>query len=101
PKQAPPTFLLQLGTLLGQRARHAAGRYVYNEQEYSMELDAQKTNSSRERLLPIRGKVRNLHTGNETHFKLWLEDASDAIVPVRIEFQARSFLKLSFEAVTA
>jgi hypothetical protein len=32
---------------------------------------------------------------------LWLEDASESIVPVRIEFQPRSFLRLTFEAISA
>ena len=49
----------------------------------------------------VRGKIRNLHTGHESLFRVWLEDASDSIVPVRIEFQPRSFLRLTFEAVPA
>jgi hypothetical protein len=97
----PPTFLLQLATLLRQRARRAAGRYVYNEQEYSLELDAPQAGRAREPLLAVRGKIRNLRTGVETSFKLWLESSSDSIVPVRFEVQPRSFLRLTFEAVPA
>ena len=100
PKQAPPTFLLLLATLLKQRSRRAVGRYVYNEQEYQMELDAPQAGRNRERLLPVRGKIRNLRTGYETLFRLWLEEASDSIVPVRFEVQPRSFLRLTFESVT-
>jgi hypothetical protein len=99
PNQAPPTFLFQLATLLKQRARHAEGRYVYNEQEYLLELEAVQTSRDRERLLPVRGMVRNLSTGHEVLFRLWLEDEADSIVPVRIEFQPRSFLRLTFDAV--
>lgn len=98
PNQAPPTFLFQMATLLKQRARRAAGRYIYNEQEYLLELEAQ---TSRERLLPVRGMIRNLRTAHETPFRLWLEDAADSIVPVRIEFQPRAFLRLTFEALPA
>ena len=98
PNQTPPTFLLQLATLLKQRSRRAVGRYVYNEQEYVLELDVPPGRKS-ERLLPVRGKIRNLRTGYETPFRVWLEDASDSIVPVRIEFQPRSFLRLTFEAL--
>jgi hypothetical protein len=96
PNQAPPTFLFQLAALLKQRSRRAVGRYVYNEQEYLLELDAQ---TSRDHLLPFRGKIRNLRTGYETLFRLWLEEASGSIVPVRFEVQPRSFLRLTFEAV--
>lgn len=47
--------------------------------------------------MTVRGKIRNLGTGRETVFRLWLEDDS-SIVPVRFEFQPRSFLRLTFEA---
>ena len=99
PQEAPPTFLLQIASLFKQRAKRASGRYVYNEQEYLLELEAQAP--ARDRLLPFRGKIRNLRTGYETKFKVWLEDGSESIVPLRIEFQPRSFLKLTFEAVQA
>ncbi len=99
PNQVPPTFLLLLATLLKQRARRTAGRYVYNEQEYLLELDTQQP--GRDRLLPIHGKIRNLRTNYDTVFRIWLEEGSDSVVPVRIEFQARSYLRLTFEAVPA
>jgi len=97
PDQAPPTFLCQLATLLRSRSRSAAGKFVYGEQEYLLKLEAQQL--SRERLLPVRGKVRNLRTGYETPFRLWLGEDTASFVPVRFEFQPRSFLKLTFEAV--
>lgn len=96
PNQAPPTFLLQLVTLLNKRIRTATGRYVYSEQEYLLTLERQQPGRSRERLVAVRGKIRNLCTSRETSFRLWLEDSS--IVPVRFEFQPRSFLRLTFEA---
>ncbi len=101
PDQTPPTFLFQLATLLKQRSRRAVGRYVYNEQEYLLELEAPPTGGDRERLLLVRGKIRNLRTGYQALFRLWLEGGSDSIVPVRIEYQARSFLRLTFEALPA
>jgi hypothetical protein len=96
PNQAPPTFLYQLVTLLGRRSHSATGRYVYSEQEYLLTLERRQPSGDRERL--VRGKIRNLRTGRETSFRLWLEDDS-SIVPVRFEFQPRSFLRLTFEAV--
>ncbi|MCL5743487.1 MAG: hypothetical protein M1541_06095 [Acidobacteria bacterium] len=98
--QAPPTFLYQLVTLLRKRTHSAAGRYVYSEQEYRLTLERRQPSGDRERLVTIRGKIRNLRTGRETAFRLWLEDDS-SIVPVRFEFQPRSFLRLTFEAVRA
>lgn len=97
PNQTPPTFLLQLVTLLNKRTRTATGRYVYSEQEYLLTVERQQPGRSPERLVAVRGKIRNLRTGRETVFRLWLEDDS-SIVPVRFEFQPRSFLRLTFEA---
>jgi hypothetical protein len=51
--------------------------------------------------VPVRGTIRNLRTGHETLFRVWLDGASNSVVPVRIEFQPRSFLRLTFEAVAA
>jgi hypothetical protein len=96
--RAPATFLFALATLLEQRDRHAVGRYVYNEQEYLLELEASQPGGN-ERLRVVRGGVRNQRTRRQTAFRLWLDDSSDSIVPVRIEFQPRSFLRLTFEAL--
>jgi len=97
--QAPPTFLCQLETLMKQRIHRAAGRFVYSEQEYLLELEAQPSSRETDRLLPVRGAIHNLGTGRVVPFRMWLDDATDSIVPVRIEFQPRSFLRLTFEAV--
>jgi hypothetical protein len=102
--QPPPSFLFELATLLSQRVRHAAGRYVYNEQEYLLELDSPqqgKPVGKADRLLPVHGKIHNRRTGGQTTFLVWMEDSPNSIVPVRIEYQPRSFLRLVFEAVGA
>jgi len=96
-KSGSATFLFQLVTLLSKRTRTATGRYVYSEQEYLLTLERQQPRRSRERPVAVRGKIRNLRTGGETSFRLWLEDDS-SIVPVRFEFQPRLFLRLTFEA---
>jgi hypothetical protein len=98
PTEAPPTFLYELLTLLRKRTPSATGRYVYSEQEYVLTLERRPPSGDRERLVAVRGKIRNLRTSRETSFRLWLEDDS-SIVPVRFEFQPRSFLRLTFEAV--
>jgi hypothetical protein len=99
--QTPPTFLLELAALLGQSTRRSAGRYVYNEQEYLLELDRPQQGKpvGKERLLPVHGKIRNLRTGVQTPFVVWMEDSPGSIIPVRIEYQPRAFLRLVFESV--
>jgi hypothetical protein len=100
---APSTFLFQVAKLLKGRERHAAGRYVYNEQEYRVELEGlqEGQGGSTGSLLPIRGKISNQRTGRKTGFRLWIDDSARSTIPVRIEFQPRSFLRLSFVAVAA
>ena len=69
--QIPSTFLFELARLLSQRAAHASGRYVYNEQEYLMELDAPqlgKPGGKADRLLPVHGKIRNQRTRRDQRF---------------------------------
>ena len=95
--QPPPTFLFQLESLLKQRAK-AAGAYIYNEQEYLLELAAPQKS---EQLLIVKGSIRNQRTGIRTVFRVWLESTPGTVIPVRIEFQPRSFLRLSFEALPA
>jgi len=99
PAQPPPTFLFQLEALLKQRAK-CSGVYVYNEQEYLLELAAPQQGRPPGRLLAIKGQIRNQRTRNQTAFRVWLENAPNSVVPVRIEFQPRSFLRLAFEALT-
>jgi hypothetical protein len=59
----------------------------FGEQEYSLTLERWQPGSDRERPLTVRGKIRNLRTGRESRFRLWLEDDS-SIVPVRFEWGA-------------
>jgi hypothetical protein len=87
----PPTFLFQLEALLKQRAK-GSGIYVYNEQEYLLELGTPQQGV-------IKGSVRNQRTGNRTAFRVWVDKAPNPAIPVRIEIQPRSFLRLTFEAV--
>jgi hypothetical protein len=98
PNQSPPTFLFQLEALLKQRAK-GSGIYVYNEQEYLLELGPPQQGGPADHLLAIKGSVRNQRTGNRTAFRVWIEKAPNPVIPVRIEFQPRSFLRLNFEAV--
>ena len=96
---APPTFLFAMAALLKPRANHAAGRYVYSEQEYLLDLEGSSRGGPSERLWAVRGGIRNLRTGHQTVFRLWLDNSPGSVVPVRIEFQPRSFLRLTFEAL--
>ncbi len=44
------------------------------------------------------GTTRNLQTGARTRFSVWWDHDSQSVLPVRIELEPRSFLRLAFEA---
>ncbi len=44
------------------------------------------------------GTTRNLQTGAKTRFSVWWDRDSQSVLPVRIELEPRSFLRLAFEA---
>jgi len=101
--RAPATFLYEFAALLRQRVPHATGQYIYNEQRYDLDLDANwpRAGAPADRLVQVRGRLRNQHMRRQTSFLFWVDDASHSIVPVRIQYQPRSFLRLTFEAVPA
>jgi hypothetical protein len=44
------------------------------------------------------GLIRNSKTGTKTHFSVWWDRDSTSALPVRIELEPKSFLRLAFEA---
>ena len=60
PNRPPPTFLLALATLLKQRTKRATGRYVYNEQEYTLELETLPAGPLREEMPSLKFIVESM-----------------------------------------
>jgi hypothetical protein len=90
----PATFL----NAVLQAARAASPRsetvYIFGEKRYKLVTDKARESNGVTRL---NGEILNESTGKKTNFSVWFESASE--LPLRIEFQARSYLKLTFEAV--
>ena len=49
----------------------------------------------------VSGKVRRVAGGKETEFRLWIAAGADRPLPLRIEYQPKSYLRLTFEAQAA
>ena len=49
----------------------------------------------------LAGLIRNAKTGVETTFRVWFDRTSPNALPLRFEFQPKSYLRLVFEAVPA
>ncbi|HME06587.1 MAG TPA: hypothetical protein VKG25_06035 [Bryobacteraceae bacterium] len=107
---APPRTLLYS---VAQAIRRPAGRfetpYVYNGKQYHLKLEKTPDSgagtafvnkglaASAAGVYLLRGSVKGLLSGRVTNFRLWIDDDSGTVLPLRIELQPRSFLRLAFE----
>ncbi len=85
-------------------------QYVYNGRLYRLWVrhtaDPRTAAYFRERgiiragagVVRVAGKVRRDAGGKETEFRLWIEEGAAQPVPLRIDFQPKSYLRLVFEA---
>lgn len=109
PHEDAQSFLESLAGLL-RRPERRESSYVYSGRVYSLwvdrAVDAKATALFRTRkLVPpdgtvirVAGRLRRQAGGKETDFRLWVEQAAERPVPLRIEYQAKSYLRLVFEA---
>ena len=102
----PATFLETMAEMLHRRTEE--GRYVYDGRIYRLSLhrapDAKSTAYFRERgmtsgvVIRVNGRLRREAGGREFDFRLWVEEGAARPLPLRIEYQAKSYLRLTFEA---
>jgi hypothetical protein len=109
PEDARP-FLQALADLL-LRPERAEGSFTYSGRPYRLQLtrsvDRKATAYFRERrliaegaeVIRVSGKVQRKSGGKETEFRLWIQAGADRPLPLRIEYQAKSYLRLVFEVV--
>jgi hypothetical protein len=99
---APATFLYAL-----KRAMEAGGsrtaEYIWNQNRYAMRLEREAdAAASRELAAPvdrIRGELQNVTQNlRPLRFQIWIDRESPIPMPLRVEFQPRSFLRLTLEA---
>lgn len=109
PRTSPrKTFLQALADLLQDPSLDHT-RYVYNGRVYALSLrrfpDAKATAYFRGKhligsdatVVRAEGRLHREVGGKETSFQVWMEQTSRPI-PLRIEYQAKSYLRLVFEA---
>ena len=104
------SFLQALAELLST-PNSAENRYIYSGRPYRLHLartpDASATThfcerriiSQTTRVVRVSGSVRREAGGKETDFRLWIAEGASPPLPLRIEYQAKSYLRLVFEAV--
>ncbi len=106
---AIPPFLQALADAL-MRPGNAETRYVYGGRLYRLKVERSADEKETERLRNLRlltptaravrisGRLRRETGGKEWEFRLWIEEGSPRPLPLRIEYQPKSYLRLSFEA---
>jgi hypothetical protein len=102
------TFLESLARLLRDSEEETS--YIYNGRRYHLSLrrsaDPKATAQFRERgiigetsqVLRASGQARRESGGKENYFRLWFEPGTEMPIPLRIEYKAKSYLHLLFEA---
>jgi hypothetical protein len=104
-----PPFLQSLAVVM-RDPRLEETRYTYNSRLYHMWVsraaDPKVTAYFRGHgliggnhdVIRVAGKIRREAGGKETNFRLWFEPGTEMPIPLRIEYQAKSYLRLVFEA---
>jgi hypothetical protein len=105
--QPPPPFLEALAGLL-RRPNGGEGRYIYNGRLYNLRLrraaDAKAGEYFRAHglasgaVIAVTGALQRASGGKRIDFRLWVEDSAAHPVPLRIEYQPKSYLRLTFDA---
>jgi len=105
--QSPPPFLEALAELLRQ-PNGGGGRYIYNGRLYRLWLRRAADPKASERfrssglasgpVIAVAGKLQRIVGGKPIDFRLWVEESAAHPVPLRIEYQPKSYLRLAFEA---
>ena len=106
-EEPPPPFLQAMAELL-RRPDGDEGRYVYNGRMYQLHLrrakDAKSSEYFRSRglatgeVIQINGVLRRVNEGAPIDFRVWVEKGIPHPLPLRIDYQPKSYLRLVIEA---
>ncbi|HEY9248345.1 MAG TPA: hypothetical protein VIO38_04405, partial [Rariglobus sp.] len=108
-ERAPQPFLHVLANLLGGSGS-AEAPYSYNGRAYRMRVDrssdSKAAKSFRElgligesdRVVRVAGRLWRPGESGRTEFRLWVQEGVERPIPLRIEYQPKSYLRLAFEA---
>jgi hypothetical protein len=97
--RALPTFLFAVRRTLLNGCEKSAVPFMHNGKVYCLRARLQVDPRSGE--LMISGRIAASGERNETEFRFWTVSHDDSVLPKRIEFRPKSFLKLVLEADSA
>jgi hypothetical protein len=91
-------FLHALAGLLSD-PRVNETHYLYNGRSYRLAMDRSR-DAKMPGVIRVSGNLRRVEGGKTTEFRLWVEENATHPLPLRIEYQPKSYLKLTFESTT-
>jgi hypothetical protein len=93
--ERPATFLYLVRQAMLDASPITKSAVVFNGKQFT--LDGRKTKDSAG-TMRIDALLTENHTGEKTPFRLWYEVNAERTLPLRFEYQAKPFLRLTFEA---
>lgn len=110
PEMVLPTLLYSLLRVRESGFTPLRTTFIYGGVQRSLETSAAPDAKTGEKLrqrgivanaksvVHMTGTIRNMKLGTKTHFSVWWDRDSASMLPVRIELEPKSFLRLAFEA---
>jgi hypothetical protein len=104
----PATFLYAVRKAILDPRRFSEEQLIFNGKYFVLrterqpdvavgrELAARNLARSADRVIRLTGTLQLKHGGNQTNFHVWFESGSEQEPPLRFDYQAKSFLHLSF-----
>jgi hypothetical protein len=108
--ERPETFLYTVLSLMRSRVQTADASFLHNGKLFHLHAVKRRDTKSGAHFVESRliaspndavelsGLIRNAKTGVETTFRVWFDRTSPNALPLRFEFQPKSYLRLVFEA---
>ena len=109
--ERPGTFLYTVLTMVRSPNRTNDGTFLHNgklfhlhavkhtDEKSGVHFQQSRLISSPKDAMELDGTIHNMKTGADTAFRVWFDRTSLNALPLRFEFQPKSYLRLMFEAV--
>jgi len=108
--ERPATFLYLVRQAILDKRRQTVSSLVFNAKEFRLETQKESDPAATahfvekglvkasDPVMRINALLTEKKTGIKTPFRVWHEAGAEQSLPLRFEYQARSFLRLTFEA---
>ena len=108
--EQPATFLYVVRRAMLDARTRTSGCLIFNKKQFQLDTQKEKdadatAHFAEKQMVPPAGTVMRMNalltekrTGEKTPFRLWYEAGAEQRPPLRFEYQAKSFLRLTFEA---